>query len=145
MFTGQSSHTLDAKNRLIIPVRYRSSLGSRFYISRSINALKCIWIMPEKAFENMILGFSSKIQATDTRGQRWLANIVSNAYLCEPDKQGRILVPQSLRDVCEVNEDNVTIIGVISRLELWNSSKLNEMNSDGFESDSEFVNAKYSI
>lgn len=145
MFSGQSCHVLDAKSRLIVPSRYRTSLGDRFYISRSINAHDCIWMMPEKDFEDMISQLSSKIQTTDTQGQRWLTRLVGAAYLCEVDRQGRIVIPQNLRNVCGIDDENVTLIGVINRVEIWSTLKRAEIDETDFLEDTKFVNEKYNI
>jgi MraZ protein len=121
-FTGEFDHTLDEKSRLIIPSKFRKPLGERFYFLRGINA-ECIWVMPEEDFEAMMEKFDSKIPITDTKGQNWLRSIHASAYLAEMDKQGRVSVPQKLRDWAEVKDPTVTLVGTRNQIEIWSTEK----------------------
>jgi MraZ protein len=120
-FTGEFDHTLDDKNRLIIPSKFRQPLGERFYMLRSINA-PCIWIMPEEVFESFIQKASEKIPVTDVEGQKFLRNIHATVYLCEMDKQGRVVVQQKLKEKCGIVDSNVTLVGTRDQIELWSTS-----------------------
>ncbi len=145
MFSGQSNHTLDEKGRLIIPSRYRTSLGERFYLLRSIQADDCVWIMPEEEFNNLTKELADKIQKTDIQGQRWLKRILASSFLCEEEKQGRVLVPQVLRDLIGLSDGKVTLVGVMNHIELWDSNKWQEIDGYDFQEDTVFVNSRYGV
>ena len=145
MFSGHSNHRLDDKGRLIIPARYRTSLGEKFYILRSIHGDECIWIMPEDEYNELIHDLSSKIQRTDIQGQRWLKRILASSFLCEEERQGRVLIQQNLRDSIGLEDADVTLVGVMNHIEIWSSAKWKEIDEHDFLEDTMFVNSKYGV
>ncbi len=145
MFSGQSNHTLDEKGRLIIPSRYRASIGERFFILRSIQGDECIWIMPGDTYNDLIKDLNSRIQKTDIQGQRWLKRILASSFECEEEKQGRVLIPQNLRDIIALEENKVTLVGAIDRIEIWSTSSWEKIDKYDFREDTLFVNSKYGV
>lgn len=145
MFSGQSNHTLDEKGRLIIPSRYRSSIGELFYLLRSVQGDACIWIMPEEGYNNLILGLNERIEKTDTKAQRWLKRILATSFSCESEKQGRVLIPQVLREAIGLKGNEVTLVGAIDHVEIWSNEEWAALNSFDFMEDTLFVNSKYGV
>ena len=141
-FIGKFEHTLDDKGRLIIPSKFRANLGERFYLLRSVNA-ECLWIMPEPEFESYIEKVSEKIPTTDVPGQRWLRNLNASAHLCEPDRQARVLVPQTHRDIAKIEDSNVTLVGARDHIELWSTKLWKEQEEQDFVEQTKAVFEKY--
>lgn len=115
MFMGTYDHSLDAKGRVIVPSKFREALGDRFVITRSLDPCLCVYDMP--AWERFVQKLSGL--PYNTRKQRELVRFfMSSATEVEPDKQGRILLPQKLRTHAHI-EKNVVLLGVGARIEIW--------------------------
>ena len=94
MFMGEYNHTIDAKGRLIIPAKFREPLGEEFVLTRGLDG--CLYIYPMDEWE----AFEEKLRAlplTNKDARAFSRFFVAGATTCELDKQGRILVPQTLR------------------------------------------------
>ena len=115
MFMGTYDNSLDAKGRVIVPSKFREALGDRFVITRSLDPCLCVYDMP--AWERFVQKLSGL--PYNTRKQRELVRFfMSSATEVEPDKQGRILLPQKLRTHAHI-EKNVVLLGVGARIEIW--------------------------
>ena len=115
MFMGSYDHSLDAKGRMIIPSRFREALGEKFVITKSLDPCLCVYDMP--AWER----FAQKLDGLpfNARKQRELKRFfLSNAMEVEPDRQGRILIPQKHREHAHI-EKNVILMGVGAWIEVW--------------------------
>ena len=111
---GTYHHTLDTKGRLFIPVRLRDELGESFHVT--ISTEKCLTAYSNDSWD-MIL---SKARAMPMREQGKLRPLFSHANKCEPDSQGRILLPKQLRDHVGLDK-NVTIVGAGLFVQIWDS------------------------
>ena len=109
MFMGEYSHTIDAKGRLIIPSKFREQLGEEFVLTKGLDG--CLSIYPNDEWA----AFEEKLRALPLTG----------ATSCELDKQGRILVPATLREFAGLEKD-VVLTGNINRIEIWSKEKWNE-------------------
>ena len=115
MFMGEYNHSLDAKGRLIIPAKFRESLGERFVITRSLDTCLCVY--DAQAWET----FAQRLTELpyNAKEQRELVRFfLSRAAEVEPDKMGRILLPQNLRSAAGIEKD-VVLVGVGARIEIW--------------------------
>lgn len=112
--TGEYQHTLDAKGRLFIPSRLRDELGGVFYVTLSME--KCLDAYSAESWQI----FSDKVNAMPYVKQRKMRPLFACAAKCEPDGQGRILIPQQLRDFAGLKK-NVTVVGCNNHAELWDS------------------------
>ncbi len=112
--TGVYDHTLDAKGRLSIPVRLREELGNVFYVTLSMD--KCLSAYSSESWQV----FSDKISAMPYVNQRKMRPLFAYAAKCELDAQGRILIPQNLRDFAGLTKD-VTVVGCNNHAEFWDS------------------------
>ncbi len=113
--TGTYEHSIDAKGRLFIPAKLREELGSVCYLTLGIDA--CLAIYPEESWNVFTEKFAS-LPMTQSRAMR---QIFAKAAKCEPDSQGRILIPQFLRKYAKLEKD-VVIIGVHNRAEIWDAA-----------------------
>lgn len=112
--TGEYQHSLDAKGRLFIPARLRDELGAEFYVTISADTCLCAY-----SAENW-QKFSDKISAMPYKDQRKMRALHAFAAKCELDAQGRVLLPQTLREFAKL-EKSVTVLGANNHAEFWNS------------------------
>lgn len=112
--TGEYQHSLDAKGRLFIPSRLRDELGDVFYVTVSMD--KCLSAYSAESWRE----FSDKVDAMPYVKQRKMRPLFAYAAKCEPDTQGRILLPQNLRDFAGLSK-SVAVIGCNNHAEFWDS------------------------
>lgn len=127
MFIGEYEHSIDAKNRVIIPSKFREGLGEKFVITKGLEQ-GCLLVFPMEEWQNFeeklkSLPFGSKEARTFSR------YFFSSASECEIDKQGRTVIASNLKDYAKIEKD-VVIIGVSSRVEIWSKEKWEELNND---------------
>ena len=111
MFMGEYSHTIDAKGRLIIPSKFREQLGEEFVLTKGLDG--CLSIYPNDEWA----AFEEKLRAlplTNKNARTFSRFFVAGATSCELDKQGRILVPATLREFAGLEKD-VVLTGNINR------------------------------
>lgn len=124
MLIGEYRHTLDSKGRVIIPAKFRQELGERFVITKGLDG--CLFIYPLGEWERV----ESKLRQLPINkkdARTFERFFFSGAVECEIDSQGRVLIPQNLREYAGIIED-VIIIGVSSRLEIWSKSNWENYN-----------------
>ena len=128
MFFGETAINLDAKGRLAIPMRYRDSIqeqsGGQLVLTYSAFDSGALYLYPEEEWERVrddITGLS-----TFNPGHRSLQRkLVGSASAVEPDGNGRIQIPQTLRQVAGL-EKRVVLLGMGNRFEIWNETILNQ-------------------
>ncbi len=118
---GTFEHTIDAKGRMAFPNKLRERLGLSFIVT--IGPENCLYVYSEEEWEN----FTEKIKTLTGEKARAAKLFIVKACTVEPDKQGRILIPQNLRDYAKLSHD-VTVLGVINRAEIWDSARFNEIS-----------------
>ena len=124
MFVGTYQHTVDDKGRLTLPAKWRNELAEGVVITRGID--RCLYILPKTKFDGMAKDIDK--QGLELAAARAYGRHFSGmADLVEPDKQGRIIIPQNLRNFAGLDGE-VTVVGVISRIEVWNPSKHKEID-----------------
>ena len=122
MLVGSYQHSIDAKGRLIMPAKYREHVGPVFVLSLGFD--NCVRAYSPQEWEN----FKYKIDSLPDEDEDVLKikNIIySLSAECEVDKQGRILIPQNLRQYANLTQ-NVTIIGMSNCIDIWDSDDWNE-------------------
>ncbi len=115
MLIGEYFHTLDKKGRVIVPARFRDELGDEFIITRGLD--NCLFLYHTREWAKL----ESKLKAlpfTKAEARAFMRLFFSGASEVEVDKQGRILIPPSLREHAGLIKDTV-FIGVSSRAEIW--------------------------
>ena len=124
LLIGTFNQSMDAKGRLSFPAKLREALGERFIITKGIDG--CLFVYSLENFERK----AEKIQALPMAKARALQRSFM-AWACEvePDKQGRILVAQSLREAAGLDKE-IVVAGVCDRCEIWDKQRWNEINSD---------------
>jgi len=119
MFLGEFAHTIDDKGRLTIPARFRDDLESGVVVTRGLDG--CLWAYSRFEWEQLAQKIT-QMPTTNQAARNFSRFMFSSASDSIPDRQGRILVPQNLRDYAGIQNDTV-VIGVMNRLELWNPEK----------------------
>ncbi|NLY67491.1 MAG: division/cell wall cluster transcriptional repressor MraZ [Tissierellia bacterium] len=126
MFIGEYQHTVDSKGRLIIPSKFRESLGAEFIMTKGLD--NCLFVYPQeewKALEEKL----RKLPLTNRDARAFVRFFFSGATECILDKQGRVLIPNNLREHAKLVKDAV-IIGVASRIEIWSKEEWDSYNDD---------------
>ncbi len=138
-FSGQFYYTVDTKGRIIMPAQFRETLrrhfGEKVHVTNH-KSDKCLLIYPQEEWDKL-LEKVKEIQRNDKAMRYFRRKVIGAAYETALDKQGRVLLPQALREdsLIEINSD-IVIVGDINKIEIWNRSEWNRvMNPD--ESDIE--------
>ena len=126
MFMGEYQHTLDDKGRMIIPVKFREDLGSSFVMTRGLD--KCLFVYPRFEWESLEAKLK-KLPMTRADARSFVRFFFSGATECELDKQGRILIPATLREYATLDRDCV-VLGVSNRVEIWSDSVWKQYSSE---------------
>ena len=119
MFMGEYNHTIDAKGRLIVPSKFREALGDTFVVTKGLDG--CLFVYDNKewnAFEEKL----KSLPLTNKEARQFARFFLAGAAEVEVDKQGRILVPNILREFAQISKD-VVLIGVASRIEIWSRER----------------------
>ena len=126
MLIGEYEHSLDAKGRLIMPSKLRMDIGEKFVVTKGLDG--CLFAFSQSEW----LNFEEKLKSlplSDKNARNFVRFFLSGATECEIDKQGRFLISNNLRIAANL-EKEVVIIGVGTRLEIWNKSTWEQMDKD---------------
>lgn len=128
MLMGEYNHTLDAKGRVNFPAKLRDNLGDTFVLTKGLD--NCLFVYSQDEWE-ILSRRTSELPLNKSRDlQRFF---FAGAAEVEVDKQGRIIIPQHLREHAGL-EKEITIIGASTRAEIWNKERwiesLNKLTSD---------------
>ena len=126
MFMGEYNHTIDTKGRLIIPSKFREQLGDEFIVTKGLDG--CLFVFPKKASGSSLRKSCVICRLLRKTPENSFVFFVAGANLCELDKQGRILLPQPLREFAQLDKD-VVLSGNINRIEIWSKEKWAENNA----------------
>lgn len=114
MLYGRFEHTVDAKNRVFVPAKFKESLGVSFKLTYN-DFNRCILVYSNAEWEK----YEEKISELPTlKFEDFIREIYSNTVDVQVDGQGRIVIPQFLKEKVGI-EKNVLIMGVGSHLEIW--------------------------
>ena len=126
MFIGEYQHTVDNKGRIIMPSKLRDDLGQNFIVTKGLDNCLFVYPMEEwKRLENKL----RTLPLTNKNARAFIRFFFAGATECSLDKQGRILIPNNLREYAKIIKD-VVIIGVADRIEIWAKEEWTNYNSD---------------
>ncbi len=133
MLCGRSNHSMDAKNRIIIPQSFRAEIGETVYVTVGYDTN--LFIMSEAAFNKLAEKVLS-VAETSVESREFRRTFFGNAVMCQLDKTGRLILPQLLIDHAGISKE-VVMIGIFDKIELWSkevyddycSSKPSETNT----------------
>lgn len=126
MLIGEYEHSLDAKGRLIMPAKLRQDMGEKFIVTKGLDG--CLFAFSQ----NEWLNFETKLKSlplSDKNARNFVRFFLSGATECELDKQGRFLIPSNLRISAKLEKETI-IIGIGTRLEIWDKSTWEKCDED---------------
>lgn len=119
MFYGEFEHSIDRKGRLILPAKFRevakNQFVEKFFITRGLD--KCLFMFAEEEWRSQENKFKT-MSFTKQQSRIFNRLLFSGAVEICADKQGRVLVPQYLKDFAQIRKD-VMVVGVSNRIEIW--------------------------
>jgi MraZ protein len=127
MFLGEYQHSLDAKGRVILPSKYRDQLSGGAYVTKGRGG--CLSVYTAQEFREV----ADRVREGSKRGARELdaaRSFFAGTAEVTPDKQGRIAIPQNLREYAGLDRD-VVVAGVFSRVEIWDGRRWSERDREG--------------
>jgi len=125
LFLGEHQHSLDAKGRVILPARFRDQLGDRAFVTSEQDGCLALWT-PEE-FEVK----AAEIKARARTGDRDVSRaFFAGAVEASPDRQGRIAIPQGLRDFAGLERD-VFVVGLYDHIEIWDAQAWRQTKTSG--------------
>ena len=126
MLLGTYTPKIDAKGRMALPAKFRTQLGPGLIMARGQE--RCVYLVPQAEFRRVAM----QIQHTslgNKAAREYLRVLLSGAVDQTPDKQGRVLVPQMLRDYAKLGSD-IVVIGVGTRAEIWDKKAWEQYLAD---------------
>lgn len=115
MFYGEYQHSVDPKGRVIIPAKFREGLGEKFILTKGLD--NCLFAYSMAEWTNLEAKLRT-LPLANKDARAFIRFFFAGASECEVDKQGRILIPQNLREYASIDKD-VYIVGVSTRVEIW--------------------------
>jgi MraZ protein len=129
MFLGEFQHSLDAKGRVILPARYRDQLAEGAFVTKGRGG--CLSVLTPEEFDTV----ATQIREASKRGPKELnaARVFfGGTSEIQPDKQGRVALPANLRSFAHL-EREVMVVGLYSRIEIWDRDRWLELDRMGAE------------
>lgn len=126
-FRGNFDHTLDDRGRVAIPAKYRTDFPNNTAVITP-SPEGCLRVFPEAAFQAMSAEVA-EAPATTTEGRRRRRMFDAQAFDAELDRQGRILIPASLRELAGLN-GSVVVAGARECLEIWDRARWQQEMKD---------------
>lgn len=120
---GTYYHNMDSKGRMAFPNKLREQLGVSFVITIGLEG--CLYVYSNEEWEK----FTEQLRTlSGPVAKQAIRKYAANAVAAETDKQGRILIPQNLREHAGLEHD-ITVIGNLNRAEIWDTARYEEINS----------------
>ncbi|MEE0440779.1 MAG: division/cell wall cluster transcriptional repressor MraZ [Ruminococcus sp.] len=120
---GTYYHNIDVKGRMNFPTKLRECLGTPFFITKGIDQV-CLTVYAQEEWDRLAAKVAAMPESKGGIIKRW---IFSGAAEVTPDKQGRILIPQNLRQFAGLEKD-VVVIGANNKAEIWEKSRWEALN-----------------
>jgi len=118
VFIGEYQHTIDEKGRLAIPVKFRNELQKGAVVTRGLD--HCLFLYTATSW-NELASKLMKLPISQSKTRAFARLMLAGAMDVTIDRQGRIIVPEYLREYSSVNK-KVVIAGLYDRLEIWDES-----------------------
>lgn len=119
MFMGEYNHAIDPKGRIIVPAKFRESLGDAFVVTQGLDG--CLFVYSDtewQAFEEKL----KTLPMANKDARKFVRFFLAGAARVEVDKQGRILLPSNLRQFAGLEKD-CALVGVGGRVEIWDRER----------------------
>lgn len=119
MFMGEFDHTTDPKGRLIVPSKFREELGDTFVVTKGLDG--CLLAYAKTEWDRVTTGLR-ELSLVDKNGRQFIRFFFAGAAEIEMDKQGRILIPEKLREFAGITKEVVSV-GADNKLEIWSKDR----------------------
>ncbi len=119
MFLGEHQHLVDPKGRVILPARFRQELEGGLIVTKGLD--DCLFVFTTSEWQK-IEDKIRELPTTKSDARAFARNMFSGASSNILDKQGRLMIPQNLREFAGLKKD-VVVIGVGTRVEIWDKAK----------------------
>ncbi len=116
MFVGKFNNSIDSKSRMIVPAKFRDELGGKCVIAKSLD--KCLTIYPEEQWEKFVKEKLSVLPMGNENARKLRRHFYASAAVCDVDKQGRLTIPQELKEYASIEKELITI-GSDMTIEIW--------------------------
>ena len=116
MFVGKYYNSIDSKSRIIVPAKFRDDLEGRCIIAKSLD--KCLPIYPRKQWEKFVEEKLDILPTGNPQARKLKRHFYSSAAECDVDKQGRLTIPQELKEYAGIEKDLITV-GSDKTIEIW--------------------------
>jgi MraZ protein len=127
-FRGTFDHTLDAKNRLTVPARYRAALADGVVLAMPVDLKPCVGVWRPGEYDAYTSRALAELPPLSSRLSELERFFYGSSHDAELDAAGRIMIPTALRESAGLSRD-VIVVGVGDRLELWDKTTWNEHRS----------------
>jgi MraZ protein len=135
MLLGEHEHTLDDKNRLTLPARFREALGGGVVVSRGLD--ECLYVFSHDEWARIMEQRLAELDPFSREAREMERYFFSGAVEADVDKQGRVMIPAALTSYAKLARD-VVVAGVRNRLEIWDREAWRKQR-DEFEGSAEHV------
>lgn len=135
MLIGQYNHTIDAKKRLALPVKFRGELGTKVIVTKGVE--NCLVVYTEKEWEVMSVKLSN-LPISQGEARSFTRHLLASATEINLDKLGRILIPDYLKEYANFKK-NVVVCGLSNRLEIWDETKWQDYSKNAEKGVEEIV------
>ena len=116
MLLGEYEHTIDDKNRLTLPAKFRRAFEDGIVVTRGLDG--CLHAWPQEAWQQLVGSRLSSLDLLSVQGRRLHRHFFSGASETAPDRQGRVSIPPALLTHAKLGRD-VVVAGVNDHLEIW--------------------------
>jgi MraZ protein len=116
MLLGEFAHTIDEKNRLTLPARFRDEFAGGGVVTRGLDG--CLYLFPRERWDDLVESRLAELDLLSLEGRLMQRHFFSAAAGVDPDRQGRINVPAPLLEHAGLSRD-VVVAGVYDHLEIW--------------------------
>ena len=132
MFTGTYENSIDSKNWMIIPAKYRNQLGGECMLSRGYD--RCIYIYTMEDWE-MLADKLKELRQSDPAIREFIRKLFSQASECKLDSQGRVIIPTNLKKYARIDKELVTL----GAMDIWSKEAFDENEDDNPMDDEDFI------
>lgn len=115
MFIGEYSHNLDDKGRLAIPIKFRNALKKGAVVTRGLDS--CLFLYTRTEWQKLAEKLAA-LPISQANSRAFARLMLAGAMDVEVDKQGRVILPEYLRQFAALKK-SVVVAGLYSRLEIW--------------------------
>ncbi len=134
---GENYHNVDAKGRLSIPAKFRDELGYDLILAYGPEEFLMLYSREE--WDKLVESIAEKVDTSTAEGRKFMKRFTAKVAACDVDSQGRIIIPQQMRDYAHITRE-VVVSGNMLRAEIWDKARYVELfggNEEGNMIDNE--------